>query len=95
MVIEEKDFKLEYIEDYDRWDVYLLKVINAKDASKRREEMTLMAYGSTFESALKRIINYRLSRKEETISIKSYLNEYSKEVANLSKLIDLGDLCKK
>ena len=38
MIIEEKDFILEYIDDHDCFDVSLLRVKNAKDASKKREE---------------------------------------------------------
>lgn len=95
MVIEGEDFKLEYLDEFNCFDVYTIKVINAKDASKRREELNLDAYGATFEGALNRIINYRISKKKETYSIKEYLIAFKKEKEELVKLIDCGDICKK
>lgn len=95
MVIEGEDFKLEYLDEYDCFDVYTIKVINAKDASKRREELTLEAYGVPLERALKRIINYRLSKRKEVYTLKEYLSDFKKEKEELAKLVDCGDLCKK
>ena len=95
MIIEEEDFKLEYLDEFNCFDVYTLKVINAKDASKRREELILEAYGDSLENALRRIINYRIAKKKESYSLKEYLLAFKKEKDELSKLVDCGDLCKK
>ena len=65
MIIEEKDFRLEYEEAGNRFDLYLLQIVNAKDADKRREEFKLHGYGMTMEHALKVIINTRLKNKKE------------------------------
>lgn len=92
MVIEEKDFKLEFDEDCSRFDLYFLKVINAKDPDKRREEFVLRGYGYTLEAALKLVIDNRLSKRIETISLKSYLEEYSKETNFIKNITDT--LCK-
>ena len=59
MVIEESDFKLEYEENSNKFDLYLLHTINAKDEEKRRDEFKIDGYGVSLESAIKRIINYR------------------------------------
>ncbi len=44
MIIEEEDFKLEQHESYDRYDLELMYVVNAKDAEKRREEFKNAGY---------------------------------------------------
>ena len=86
MIIEEKDFILEYIDDHDCFDLSLLKVKNAKDASKRREEFEIVAYGVSFESAMKRIINYRVSKKSDTFTPRQYINEFKQERESLLEL---------
>lgn len=103
MVIEEADFRLEYLDEHNCFDLSLIKVINAKDPEKRREEMTLMAYGVSIESGLRRIINYRLSKKKEVYSLKEYLKEYKEESDKIIHLLDFkkflkvddGNLCEK
>lgn len=92
MVIEEKDFKLEFDEDCSRFDLYFLKVINAKDAEKRREEFVLRGYSYTLETALQLIIENRLSKRLETVTIKKYLEEYYKETSFIKNLT--SSLCK-
>ena len=86
MIIEEEDFKLEYLDEFNCFDVYTLKVINAKDASKRREEFEIVAYGVSFESAMKRIINYRVSKKADTFTPRQYINEFKQERESLLEL---------
>ncbi len=88
-------FYCERPENEDDFHQYLQTLINAKDASKRREELTLEAYGVPLERALKRIINYRLSKRKEVYILKEYLSDFKKEKEELAKLVDCGDLCKK
>ena len=89
MVIEESDFKLEYEENSNKFDLYLLHTINAKDEEKRRDEFKIDGYGVSLESAIKRIINYRLEKKINTTTLKEYLNQYKEELKNIENLIKL------
>ena len=77
-MIEGDDFKLEYLPEHSKFDLYLLKTINAKNADKKREEFVLAAYGVSEESALKRIIRYRLNKREKTFTFEEYLSEFKK-----------------
>ena len=89
MIIEEKDFRLEYEEAGSRFDLYLLQIVNAKDADKRREEFKLYGYGITMEHALKVIINTRLKNKKEVFTLKEYLQDYRAEIKSLKDLINV------
>lgn len=79
MIIEESDFKMEYDEGCNRFDFYLLQVINAKNPEKRREEFKLEGYSMLLESIIPRVINYRLNKKLDVVTLKEYLSEYKKE----------------
>ena len=89
MVIEESDFKLEYEENNNKFDLYLLHIINAKDEDKRREEFKIDGYGISLESAIKRIINYRLEKRLNVTTLKDYLLQYKEELKNIENLIKL------
>ena len=86
MVIEESDFKLEYEENSNKFDLYLLHIINAKDEDKRREEFKIDGYGISLESAIKRIINYRLEKRLNVTTLKDYLLQYKEELKNIENL---------
>lgn len=90
MIIEEKDFKLSQIDSFDRFDLELLYVVNAKNPEKRREEFKTEGYSMTLEACLQRIINYRLSNKQDIYSLKEYLKEYRNERIELENLIKNG-----
>lgn len=87
MIIEEKDFILTQQGDYDRFDLELMYVVNAKDPLKRREEFKEAGYSMTLETAVHKIINYRVSKKEETLTLQKYLEMYKKERLELTKLL--------
>ena len=89
MVIEESDFKLEYEENSNKFDLYLLHIINAKDEDKRREEFKIDGYGISLESAIKRIINYRLEKRLNVTTLKDCLLQYKEELKNIENLIKL------
>jgi hypothetical protein len=74
MILEAEDYRMEC--SRDRFDLYLLKTINAKDEEKRREEFVLEGYDMTFETCLKVIIYYRLEKKLDITDIKTFLKEY-------------------
>lgn len=87
MIIEEDDFKLEG--DIDRFDLYLLKTINAKDPTKKREELTLVGYDMYLETCLKKIIMYRLGRKQDAYTLQKLLKDYKKEVDKINNFLNV------
>ena len=51
---------LEFNPTNSKFDLYLLRVINAKNEEKRREEFQIEGYGMSLESCFRYIINYRI-----------------------------------
>jgi len=86
MIIQGDDFKLEG--ELGRFDLYLMKVINAKDAEKRREELALHGYDMYFDTCLNVIINYKINKKQEVYTFAEYLKQYRKERLALSKITE-------
>ena len=78
---------LEFNPTNSKFDLYLLRVINAKNEEKRREEFQIEGYGMSLESCFRYIINYRIEKKFDTMSLLEYINEYKKHKNELSKLI--------
>lgn len=87
MIIEEKDFKLELNELNSKFDLYLLQVINAKSEEKRREEFQLEGYGMSLETCFRYIINYRIQKEHEIMSLREYVLAYKKEKEDLKNII--------
>lgn len=87
MVIQEKDFLLEYDEDNNRFDLSLLYVKNAKNPEKRVEEFKIYGYGMTLDSCLSTIINIRISKKFTVLTLKEYLKEYRELVSEVRALL--------
>jgi hypothetical protein len=83
MEIIEKDFKLEYDEGCHKFDLYLLKIVNAKSDEKRREEFKLEGYSMNLSSALSIVIKERLAKKQDIYSISQYIKEFTKEINEL------------
>ena len=85
MQIEEQDFKLSQVSDSSPfWDLELLYVVKPR-GGEPRQEFKQSGYGLTLESAMKRIVNYRISskHKEESLSMKDYLKEYKEILENI------------
>lgn len=88
MIIEEKDFRLTPISDGSPfYDLELLKVVKPK-SGEVREEFQNAGYGITMEHAMRKIINYRISCKHESLSMKEYLSEYKKEVNQINAALE-------
>lgn len=88
MTIQEDDFKLELNDTcFDRFSLELLYVVNAKDPVKRREEFKEAGYDMTLETCLNKIINYRISKKQDIYTPKEYLTAYRAERLLLSELV--------
>lgn len=87
MIIEESDFKLENASDFSQfWDLELLYTVKPK-SGEPRQEFKNAGYGLTLESAIKRIINYRLNNKKEIYTLKEYLAEYKTENDSTKSLL--------
>lgn len=88
MTIESNDFKLIPIsESSPFFDLELLFIVRPK-GKESREEWQIEGYGMPLEAAIKRIIQYRLSKKhiEEALSLKQYLTEYIEEFKNIDRI---------
>ena len=86
MIIEEKDFRLTPIsESSPMFDLELLLTVRPK-GKEARQEFKNVAYGISLESALKKVIQYRVSCKHDTIDLATYLNEFRNELDSLKAL---------
>jgi hypothetical protein len=88
MVIEESDFRLTSVNEFStKWDLELLYTIRPK-GKEARTEFKAVAYGLPLESALKRVINFRINNKhQDVISLKDYLKEYKDQLNQLNHLL--------
>lgn len=84
MVIEEKDFKMTNSEG-GLWDLELLYIVRPK-GKPSREEFKVEGYGMTMVNCLKRVINYRLDKKQDVYTLKEYLRDYKKELDEIKEL---------
>ena len=85
IVIEEKDFVLISTHDYGHfYDLYLLKTVKPK-GKPERQELVLDGYGMTFNRCMQRIIDNRIERKQEVLTIKEYITLFKEESDKLIK----------
>lgn len=89
MIIEEKDFKLTPVDNASKvFDLELLYTVN-KGKSNERTEFRTEGYGLRLNTAIEKIIMYRISNKypkEEIISLKTFLEEYKEESKKIKEL---------
>ena len=86
MTIEEKDFRLTPVsESSPVFDLELLYTIRPK-GKEARQEFKNVAYGISLESALKKVIQYRISCKHDITDLATYLKEFREELDSLRKL---------
>lgn len=89
MVIKEKDFQLIPVSDSSSaFDLELLYTVRPK-GKEARQEFKNVAYGISLESALKKVIQYRLSLKHEVVDLGTYLREFREEIDSLRKLCEV------
>lgn len=89
MEIAEKDFKLKPIDECSPFfDLELLYVVKPRGGESRLEFKNA-GYGMSLESAIKKIAHYRVicKHREEAIRIKTYFEEYKKELDDLKNLL--------
>ena len=68
------------------WDLELLKTIKSK--TNPRQEFINVGYGMPLESAIKRIINFAIANKHDTLSLSEYLIQFKKEKECIMKKIE-------
>jgi hypothetical protein len=90
MIIEEKDFRLISVDDCETlFDLEILCTVN-KGKTTEYKKFKNVAYGISLESALKRVINFRIGNKySEAINLKTYLQEYKNNILELKKLCEI------
>lgn len=89
MIIEEKDFRLTPVsESSPMFDLELLYTVRPK-GKETRQEFKNAAYGISLESALRKVIQYRLSCKYDTVDLATYLKEFREELDSLRKLCEI------
>lgn len=100
MKIQEEDFILETsTSDSDIfWDLTFKKIIN-KGKDNERQEFKDPIYGIPFESALKRIVNFRILNKKykDLYTLNQYIDDFKEECENLLGVLDtsLKDVMKR
>lgn len=86
MVIEEKDFRLTPVsESSSMFDLELMYTVHPK-GKEARQEFKNVAYGISLESALKKVIQYRISCKHDTTDLATYLKDFREELDSLKAL---------
>lgn len=83
MTIEEKDFRLTPVNETSlKFDLELLYTVKPR-GKEERQEFKNVAYGISLDHALKKIVQYRLSCKHDTISLINYFKEFKNELDSL------------
>ena len=86
MIIEEKDFRLTPVsETSPMFDLELLYTVRPR-GKEARQEFKNVAYGISLESALKKVIQYRVSCKHDTTDLETYLKDFREELDSLKAL---------
>lgn len=88
MIIEENDFRLESVTDSDlMFDLELLHTVKPK-GGEERQEFKIDGYGLPLESAIKHIVQYRISKgnKEGSLTMSRYLEEFKKIYKDVKSL---------
>ena len=91
MTIEEADFKLiPCSESSSHYDLELLYIVN-KGKNNERTEFRNVGYGLSLESAIRRIIRYRIGNKykEEAITLKQFLEAFKEEAEKIKQMCEL------
>lgn len=85
MVIQGEFFRLIPVSEHsNQFDLELLYKIGGKNP---REEYKNAGYGLHLDTAIKKCIQFALSQKFDTISLKEYLHEYRKIEEEIGILI--------
>lgn len=89
MEIVEKDFKLKPVDECSPFfDLELLYIVKPRGGEPRLEFKNA-GYGLRMDAAIRKIAQYRIdcNHKEEAIALKTYFEEYKKELDSLKELL--------
>lgn len=87
MVIQGDFFRLTPVNEHSlQYDLELLYKIKGKNP---REEYKDAGYGLSLETAMKKCIQYAITQKFETLSLKQYLEEYRKIQKDIEQMLKL------
>ena len=87
MVIQGDFFRLTPVNDHSlQYDLELLYKVKGKNP---REEYKDAGYGLSLETAIKKCIQYAITQKFETLSLKQYLEEYRKIQQDIEQMLKL------
>lgn len=87
MVIQGDFFRLTPVNEHSlQYDLELLYKIKGKNP---REEYKDAGYGLSLETAIKKCIQYAITQKFETLSLKQYLEEYRKIQQDIEQMLKL------
>lgn len=85
MVIEESDFKMTKTTG-PFWDLELLYTVKPK-GKPERQEFKDSGYGMTLEHCIQKVIHHRMEQKQESYSLKEFIQGYKEELDKLKKLL--------
>jgi len=85
MEIVEKDFKMTLCHGLF-WDLELLSEVKAK-SGELKQEFKDAGYGLSVDTCIKKIIHNRMSKKQETYSLESFLSEYKNNLQQIKELV--------
>ena len=87
MIIEDIDYRLTQINENSLlWDLELLHTIKPK-GKESRQEFKISGYGLTLESAMKKVVAYRIHNRhlDSAMQMKDFIQELNNEVKNLKE----------
>lgn len=85
MVIKDVDFIMTSNACDSFWDLELLQTVKPKNGPER-QEFKDPAYGLPMTSCLKRIVNYRLGKKQDVYTLEEYVRDYKAQIDKLETL---------
>ena len=91
MIIQEEDFKLESVSDSSLFfDLELLHTVKPK-GGEERQEFKVAGYGLQLGTAIKKIIQYRISSKYKykALSMAEYMKEFRKIYQDINKVCEV------
>lgn len=86
ITIKDQDFEMEQIKSTPFFNLKLATIVNA-GKEKERIDLKIDGYGMPFEACIKKIVSFKLSHLDITLSTQEYLDLYSKEVIKLLSLV--------
>lgn len=75
---------------FGNYDLHKNVVSTNKTTKEEYDSENVIAYGCSMEGCVSRIVYENVLGKEETVDIKTFLNEYKKEVNRINEMINLN-----